>query len=51
MCKHETRDLIGTADGIRCRRCGAAFKTFAELQKAAETSEKKPKKARKKKDA
>ena len=31
MCKHEIGDLIGTADGIICRKCGAAFKSFAEI--------------------
>ena len=25
-CKHELKDLIGMADGIHCRKCGAVFK-------------------------
>lgn len=54
-CKHENQYLIGTATGITCRRCGASFKTFAEINPApaepaeAEASEKpKPKRTRKK---
>lgn len=30
-CKHEQGFLVGTADGILCRRCGRLFKSFDEL--------------------
>lgn len=33
MCKHENHMLIGMADGIRCRGCGAFF-SVEELKKA-----------------
>lgn len=32
MCKHELRNLVGTADGIVCRGCGRTFKSFAEIE-------------------
>lgn len=35
-CTHETRNLIGTAEGIQCRACGKTFKTFAEIHANAE---------------
>ena len=31
MCKHETPWLLGTADGIVCRKCGKAFPSLATL--------------------
>ena len=56
MCKHEIGDLIGTADGIICRKCGAAFKSFAEIpqddkkpESAPVEAAEAPKKGRKKK--
>lgn len=54
MCNHENQYLIGTADGITCRRCGAFFKSFDELKPAATVEEKateKPKRTRKTKSA
>ena len=27
-CKHELKDLVGMADGIHCKACGAVFKTL-----------------------
>lgn len=35
MCRHEIRDLMGTADGIVCRKCGATFASFDELNAAS----------------
>lgn len=31
LCLHENAFLIGTAEGIRCRRCGQLFATFADI--------------------
>ena len=31
MCRHEVNFLLGTADGIVCRKCGAKFASFAEI--------------------
>ena len=31
MCKHEIQHLMGTADGIVCRKCGAKFASFDEI--------------------
>lgn len=31
MCKHEIEHLMGTADGIVCRKCGAKFASFDEI--------------------
>lgn len=65
-CLHENAYLIGTAEGIRCRRCGKLFATFADIYPEPvpapeETNEtpapepevipEKPKRGRKKKDA
>lgn len=36
MCNHPTRALIGTAEGIQCRICGAKFTTFEEIKANAE---------------
>ena len=33
-CTHENAYLIGTAEGIRCRRCGQVFATFADIHPA-----------------
>lgn len=33
-CLHENAFLIGTAEGIRCRRCGQVFATFADIHPA-----------------
>lgn len=44
-CKHELKDLVGMADGIHCKACGAIFKTIEEAQ------EKKPEKKEGKKNA
>ncbi len=53
-CKHEMQWLMGTADGITCRKCGKQFKSFEEIEaenkpaaepeepKAAEKPAKKP---------
>ena len=52
-CKHETEHLMGTAEGIICRACGATFKEWDDVIKArgekpVEAHEK-PKKTRAKK--
>lgn len=31
MCRHEVNFLLGTADGIVCRKCGAKFASFEEI--------------------
>jgi hypothetical protein len=50
-CTHENAFLIGTAAGIRCRRCGQVFATFADIHPAPdpEVIPEKPKRTRKKK--
>ena len=58
-CRHDIKNLLGTADGIVCRRCGKVFASFAQIEaegglvseqeKPVEKTEA-PKKARKKKD-
>lgn len=35
MCKHEIEHLMGTADGIVCRKCGAKFASFDEINAAS----------------
>lgn len=56
-CTHEIAFLIGTAEGIRCRRCGKLFATFADIYPEPvpapdpEVIPEKPKRGRKKKDA
>lgn len=57
-CTHEINFLLGTADGIVCRRCGRLFKNFDEIEadrpKPVEAEQEKPaapKKSRKKKEA
>ena len=52
-CKHELSYLMGTKDGIVCRKCGRLFKTYAELDPPpAPAPAEKPKRQRKvKKDA
>lgn len=32
MCNHDNKDLVGVADGIRCRACGRVFASYAELE-------------------
>ena len=54
-CKHDLRALMGTADGIVCRACGAVFKSFEEIEasrkpEAEKPAEEAPKKPRKKKE-
>ena len=43
-CTHNNEWLMGTADGIVCRRCGSLFKSFDELNPAAPVDEPKPEK-------
>lgn len=31
MCKHDVNYLMGTADGIVCRKCGRVFPSLAAL--------------------
>ena len=31
-CKHEMQWLMGTADGIVCRKCGRQFHDFEEIE-------------------
>lgn len=54
-CKHEIKDLMGTADGIVCRKCGRVFANYSEVQGEDIPVEEKPartqKKATKKKEA
>lgn len=53
-CKHDVNWLMGTADGIVCRKCGKIFPDFATLGKDLEADraaqenppEEKPKKLR-----
>lgn len=33
-CKHENQHLMGTADGIVCRKCGRVFRDFSEINPA-----------------
>lgn len=42
-CTHAVEHLVGTKDGIKCRNCGKAFATFAELE--ADRPKKQEKKA------
>ena len=55
MCTHETPQLLGTAEGIRCRACGKLFGSFAEIERdraeAAAPAEKPKPTRRKKTDA
>ena len=55
-CKHENQYLMGTADGVLCRRCGVLFASFDELNASSQPEENPqeeaapaPKRARKKK--
>lgn len=61
MCNHDINHLVGTSEGIVCRKCGKTFKDFSEVladkaepiqepAPAAETAEK-PKRKRTKKEA
>lgn len=38
-CKHENQYLMGTNKGIVCRKCGALFSSFDELNKAQTPAE------------
>lgn len=51
-CKHEIPDLMGTGEGILCRRCGKLFKSFAEIQGEPPAADPAPapKRGRKKKE-
>ena len=33
-CKHELKHLVGMADGIHCKACGAVFKSMEEIRPA-----------------
>lgn len=37
-CNHETEHLVGTADGILCRKCNRNFVNFAEIEKDRDAS-------------
>lgn len=61
MCKHDINWLMGTADGVVCRKCGKVFPSLATLrddleadragsQAPAPAKEEKPAKAKKKKE-
>ena len=63
MCKHDVNYLMGTSEGIVCRKCGKVFPSLATLHadleadraaqeapKAEPVKEEKPKKTRKKKE-
>lgn len=39
MCKHDNRDLIGDANGIKCRACGKVFASFADIEADRKKSE------------
>ena len=39
MCRHDNNDLIGDANGIKCRACGKVFASFAEVEADREKSE------------
>ena len=59
-CKHDIRFLIGTTDGILCKRCGKLFQSFDELKAdgaqgeaepaPVEAPAEKPKRTRRKKE-
>ena len=38
-CKHENQYLMGTNQGIVCRKCGALFSSFDELNKTQKPAE------------
>lgn len=31
-CEHETQHLVGSSDGILCKKCGRKFVNFAEIE-------------------
>lgn len=47
-CKHELKDLMGTADGIVCRKCGRVFADYKEVLAADQPAAEKPATTRKK---
>lgn len=60
-CKHDVNFLMGTSDGIVCRKCGKVFPSLAALHAdleadragkpaAAEVPQEKPKRVKKKND-
>ena len=58
MCKHDTNWLMGTAEGIVCRKCGKVFPSLASLHADLEADRaakaapvEKPKTRKKKEDA
>ena len=51
MCNHENQYLIGTADGITCRKCGANFKSFSEIHPEPEKPKEKTRTRKRKEDA
>lgn len=58
MCKHDTNWLMGTAEGIVCRKCGKVFPSLASLRADLEADRatkvapvEKPKTRKKKEDA
>lgn len=50
-CKHDISQLIGTADGIRCKRCGQLFKTMPTQKIEVPAAEPTPEKTAEKKTA
>ena len=40
-CKHELKHLVGMADGIHCKACGAILKEVPAAEPAKEKPEKK----------
>lgn len=52
-CKHDISQLIGTADGIRCKACGQLFKSMPKqkVEIPAPVKEAEPEKAPEKKTA
>lgn len=43
-CKHELKDLIGMADGIHCRACGAVLQSMPAREEKKEPAKKEGKK-------
>lgn len=39
MCDHDIKSLVGTAEGITCRKCGKTFPNMASLQADKVTGE------------
>ena len=47
-CNHSIEKLLGNADGILCRGCGARFKSFDEIHPADTAAEKPAEKPKRK---